>query len=268
MPTRSPIHKIGGMLHPMNGEGSDLTRKLIAWLQHEQALSKEEALDVSSLVIPKIPSPPQPNEAAIDPSFWDSVKKVARFELGKQQKRMSQNFGLTEQRFDQMVRDLKAGDDQLFERIFLKHIEDCVKFIVRHYKANWEDAYDASMECLLEFHRRLRNGKITYGNLRFLFTRMAGQIYLKWIKKTSRQDPIDDQFDLAEPPDVIDPETQEALDVAWDQLGPDCQQVLKAFYYDGTSLKELAEKLQKTPAAIRKQKQRCLEKLRYFFNQL
>ena len=122
------------------------------------------------------------------------------------------------------------------------------------------------MHTLLEFHHRIRDGKIQYGNLRFLFTRMAGQYYFKWIKKENLTTELSD-LDLADPPEDVDPEMLAVLDKAWNLLCDKCRGLLKAFYYDKKTLAEIAEAQDKDPAAIRKQKQRCVEKLRDSFTQ-
>ncbi|MEN0003886.1 MAG: sigma-70 family RNA polymerase sigma factor [Bacteroidota bacterium] len=237
----------GALRPPHEPKERTLMHPLVKWVRQSPLISQQEEMEVPSR---------------------ECTEKVARFELLKQPKRMSQNFGLTETAFEQLVAELQAGNDQLFERIFLKHFEDCVKFITNQYRASWEDAYDASMECLIEFQHRLKAGKIHYGNLRFLFTRMAGQIYLKWIKKEQLKDTMEETFDVAEPPEQLDPELLEVLNMAWEKMCADCKNILKAFYYNGMPLNELAEKLQKKPAAVRKQKQRCLDKLRHFFHHI
>lgn len=265
MAIKQPNTEMGSAVQQFKTTGEEFVRQIASLLQAEEAMPEREALAISATIVPLLEQEIVSAKDTEKTSVWESVKKVTRFELLKRQKRMNQNFGLSEMAFNQMVVALQQGDDSLFERIFLKHFEDCVRFIVRHYKAEWQDAYDASMECLLEFHKRLRNGKISYGNLRFLFTRMAGQIYLKWIKKTSQNEPMAADFDIEEEPETIDSDTLDELNMAWQKMCEDCQQVLKSFYYDGIPLKDYAALHDKTPAAVRKQKQRCVEKLRNFF---
>lgn len=177
---------------------------------------------------------------------------------------MSKNFGLSETAFEQLLLQLQKGEHQLFENIFLNHFRDCMHYVINKCKAPQEDAYDVTMETLLDFRKRLIAGKIQYGNLKFLFTQMAIQKYLKWIKKEKQQpkltetivDPLED-----------DTEDLQLLEKSWGKLGDQCQDLLKGFYYQNTPLNQLAEVLQKTPAAIRKQKQRCVDRLRQLFLQ-
>lgn len=196
--------------------------------------------------------------------IWDTFNKFADSELLKLQSQMDKNFGLSELQFNAMVDASRQGDDSIYEKIFLHHFSSCMEYLKRNYSASDEDAYDASMETLLEFLKKLKSGKIIYGNLRFLFTRMAGQIYFKWIKKENRKESMEG-VDLIEEKDPIDEEDLQILDKAWCELTEDCQVLLKAFYYDKVPLNKIAETENKTPAAVRKQKQRCVEKLRKLF---
>lgn len=174
------------------------------------------------------------------------------------------NFGLTEIQFNKMVRLLKQGDESLFRHVFLSHFDSCMAYLKNKCSATHEDAYDASMDTLVEFHKRLLADKVSYGNLRFLFTRMAVQIYWKWIKKENLNKDLEG-FDLGEELPQLDAETLMILNKAWEKLGDNCREILQAFYYESTNLKELAEKMEKSHAALRKQKERCVTVLRSNF---
>lgn len=198
--------------------------------------------------------------------LWKDFYKLADREMLHTSTSMSKNFGLTEATFNQLVSELEQGKDTLFEQVFLTHFEDCVKYLMNTYKASPEDAYDASMNTMLEFCRRLKAGRIAYGNLRFLFTRMAGQVYLKWAKKQNKQTDLDN-FDIADVTEDIDEESYAILNKAWNALQEECKSLLEAFYYDGTTLENIALAMDKSAVAVRKQKQRCVEKLRSLYIQ-
>ncbi|MFK8101738.1 MAG: RNA polymerase sigma factor [Saprospiraceae bacterium] len=196
--------------------------------------------------------------------IWKSIPIIAKREYGKIKKLMEKNFGLSELAFQELAEQLQAGDERLFEQIFLSHYKDCIAYLMKNYGASHEDAYDATMETLLNFHKGIKAAKINYGNLRFLFTKMASQVYIKWIKRENLKNPIQ-EMDLVEDPKAFDKETLQLLDQAWAGLCEDCAGLLKKFYYENISLKEIALKLNKSPEAIRKQKQRCVEKLKSYF---
>lgn len=175
----------------------------------------------------------------------------------------AQNFGLTPTEFEAMLFKLKAGDESLFEKVFLEQFEESVRYLIHRYKINRSLAYDVTMEALLKFRKRLLAGKISYGNMRFLFTRMASQFLMDSAKdRTFLLDSSHETqtIDLTDNDEILD-----LLDKAWNQLCIDCQKILDHFYYRKMALKTLAEQVGKTESAIRKQKQRCLEKLRLGF---
>ena len=101
---------------------------------------------------------------------------------------MDKNFGLSPEDFDGIVNDLKKNETHFFEQVFLQHFSDCIDFLQREYRADFNDAYDTTMDTLLEFRKRLVDGKLHYGNLRYLFTKMAAQLYVRQKKAFPVQD--------------------------------------------------------------------------------
>ncbi len=181
----------------------------------------------------------------------------------------SKNFGLSRSAFQELLKALKEGDDDLYQQIFLAHFEDCLNFLKRQYKASHHDAYDASMDALVAFCDRLKKERIQYGNLRFLFTRMAGQLYLKKTKDDSRLTELTSEWDVVDEPDGDVPaDVMDTFNDAWPRLGKGCQKLLKSFFYDQRKLKEIATQLEKNEATVRKQKQRCMSKLQEIFQTL
>ncbi|MEZ5042486.1 MAG: sigma-70 family RNA polymerase sigma factor [Saprospiraceae bacterium] len=200
--------------------------------------------------------------------FWEATQQLVRKEVNMQNQVVFNNFNLTQEAFEQMLEALKLGDKTLFEQVFLTHFKACSRFLEDKFNASPADAYDATMEALIKFHKRLKAGKIRYGNLRYLFTQIAGQIYLKE-KRLPQLQALPDDFDILDVPDETLPKETLALFArAWQELCQDCRGLLQSFYYDKITLVEIAQKTGKTDVALRKQKQRCLEKLRAAFNKI
>ncbi len=181
---------------------------------------------------------------------------------------LQQNFGLTLPQFKEMVAELRQGDDAIFKRIFLLHFSDCTHFLESKLNADPVDAYDAAIDTLLEFCKRLKKGKIQYGNLRYLFTQMARQALYRIRKKHTPLSNLDEAQDVQISDERPDDDTLEVLSVAWEQLGELCQRLLRGFYYDNTPLGDLAKVIDKSEVATRKQKQRCMQKLQTYFKAL
>lgn len=177
---------------------------------------------------------------------------------------LHQNFGLKEEEFEEMLQKMKTGDDTLFEKIFLAQFEETISYLMYRYKTDQSMAYDATMDALLKFRKRLLDGKITYYNMRFLFTQMASQFITDGFKKRTKSLELSDHERMDEVEEVDDI-ILDYLDKAWKLLGDQCSKLLENFYYKKIALNELATILGKSDAALRKQKQRCLETLRSYF---
>lgn len=182
--------------------------------------------------------------------------------------RATENFGLTPEEFTQLREDVRQGDMRLFEKVFLSHFSNCVGYLKKKYSVSHDDAYDATMDTLLAFRARLASGKIKYGNTRFLYTQMASQHLLRRLK-SSRSTSLEQlDLDLIDQMDQkISEEELELLDKAWSRLSADCQELLKLNYYQSLKLVEVALLLNRKPEAVRKQKERCKNKLLAFFSE-
>ncbi|MCB0637600.1 MAG: sigma-70 family RNA polymerase sigma factor [Lewinella sp.] len=171
------------------------------------------------------------------------------------------NFGLTEAEFLHLAEQLREGKHELYEQVFLVHFGSCMDYVKYRCKAPHAEAYDATMEAMLDLCRRIKAGKIGYGNLRYLFTRMACQHYAQ---ANGRNDLFAELagIDVIDERDEVTEAALDTLDEAWETLGQPCQRLLRGFYFNRRSLKGIAEQSGRTEAALRKQKQRCLELLR------
>jgi len=179
----------------------------------------------------------------------------------------SKNFGLSQQEFNTMVEQLKSGDEALFEKIFLSQFSESLTFVKRKYNISHEDAYDACMDSLINFRTALLRDKVSYGNLRHLFTLMASQRYLKSRPKKQLTSLSPNEQLIIVDENKVSEEDLKILNRCWEKMGTECRHILKSFYYGGLKSNEIAESVGKTPAAVRKQKERCVTMLRSSFLQ-
>jgi len=170
------------------------------------------------------------------------------------------NFGLTESEFDDLFNKLRNGDELLFETTFLTHFEPAMKYLMNSTGAIHDDAYDVTMNVLIEFRKRILDGKVKYGNLKFMFTQMCVQRYKR--EKSKKLD-VDDYTYFNQYEDyVIDEEVYTLLDKSMSKIGEQCRKIIEDVYYSKISYKVLAEKYMITAANLRKQKERCMTKLK------
>jgi RNA polymerase sigma factor (sigma-70 family) len=227
-------------------------------------LKRELAEELSLAVVEALEEQQLEDKTGQSGEICPFVVNIVEIEYDKLQTAMSKNFGLTENAFQEMTDALQYGDRTIYEQTFLAHFGDCMQYLKSTYRASHEDAYDATMDAMLEFCKRLEAGKVSFGNLRFLFTRMAGQIYFRQQKKNWPSDELHPDIPIPEEEPYSEEELK-ILEKVVEELCTDCKHIIKAFYYQDISLKELAERFQKSSAALRKQKQRCMEKLRNLF---
>lgn len=176
------------------------------------------------------------------------------------------NFGLSPEEFAELREALKDGDNRLYERIFLQHFDDSLQYLRLNDKASHQAAYDAVMETMLRFRDLLVTDKLQYGNLRYLFTRMARQEYARACKRSNRFAELPPELlELAEEKIVFDQEEYSLLTRAFNTLAPACRELLRSFYFRRQTLKEIAVAEERGAPAVRKQKSRCVATLRQYF---
>lgn len=180
------------------------------------------------------------------------------------QKQVTKNFGLTEDQFTEMIGALNQGSERLFEQAFLNHFDRSMNYLITKNGADREVAYDITMNTLLEFRKRMIQGKVKYGNLNFLFTQMCSQRYKREMGKKIDHDTYQ-QVNLED--ETFDEETFALLDKTMEKMGEECQSLIQDVYYNKLSYKDMESKYSKASAALRKQKERCITKLKMLIRQ-
>lgn len=177
---------------------------------------------------------------------------------------MTKNFNLSKSEFEKLRLQLIKGDESLFKQIFLSHFEVCCKFLRNKFRCSSEDAYDATMETLIEFRQKIISGKIEYNNLNALFNLVASQNLVRSLNqdKKKRQAIVPTNEERKDENDVY------LLDLALKKLGDSCNKILNMYYYDSINLQDIAEVIGSSYVAIRKQKERCLDRLRSLLLQI
>ena len=192
---------------------------------------------------------------------------MAQFNVAlKNRKESKSNFGLTEDEFNEVLNQLKAGNEDLFLKIFVTHFQECRFYLIDKFGVTKEKSYDICMDTLVEFRSKLLSNKIKFGNLRFLFTRMAVNNFLDETKKAQKVNEAIEVFMDQKGADVS--ETHEYFDLlkkAINSLSDDQKSLVEALFYSQKDLKEIAEEQNVSYANIRKMKQRVLTKLRTRF---
>ncbi len=181
----------------------------------------------------------------------------------------NKNFGLDETAFAQLLDQLEAGDERLFERVFVRQFRRLVRMLQSAHSAQTADAEDSVMNALLDFRRLLVARKVNYGNLEAYLHRVVvtgHQRRLRRSREVATADFPDGMMGNEAAPDFT-AEHLAAFSKAWATLCEKCSGVLKGFYYDELPHQRIAEMLGKRTDAVKQDKHRCVEKLRRAFFQ-
>ncbi|MCG8327305.1 MAG: sigma-70 family RNA polymerase sigma factor [Chitinophagales bacterium] len=244
--------------------------KLGEWLPREYPLLKEEASDILHDVFRKIQQrikkwEPGQENLDIEKELWSLAQKECKLAQPTPENRQK-NLGLSRSEFKKLCALLKQGEETLIEKVYLSHFEKCMNHLIFKEHANKEEAYNCSMDALYEIRKDLLQDKIFYGNLAYYFTYRAKRKLYRW-RGRQKQSPLplnglDFEEEEKTESDLIQNELAELIAEAINRLCADCKSMIRSYYYEEESLKEIAEKIGKSHAAIRKQITRCRDKLR------
>jgi len=176
------------------------------------------------------------------------------------------NFGLTNSEFRNYVARLRKGDESLFTKVFKDHFHDSVAHLTYKFKISKHEAYDSCMDTMLEFRAKVLEGKIKYGNLRFLFTRMALNNHINAYRSSQK---VNEAIYVFASQNNFEPIDKEAffkvLDESISLQSDKNQKFLNTAFFSSTDLATYAENQGLNYSTLRKQKQRTLAKLKATF---
>lgn len=178
---------------------------------------------------------------------------------------VAKNFGLTSREFELLCTRLREGDNSLFEKIYLAHFKKCKIYIKRKVNITFSESYDLTMDTMIDFRKGLIKGKITYGNLEFLFTRMAYYLHLKKQKQLEILDKKEYAYFESFSSQTYDEDKDEKfkdLQKVIKTLSKDKQEFIKLHFMKKMKLAEIAKLTGESNATIRKRKQRIIESLK------
>ena len=233
-------------------------------IQHATGCAFRDAQVAAKKILERLSISLSPDTSLVDDDLVKAeLANLIIIEVTHLKKIMSKNFDLSEHQFLHLIGQLKQGDNVLFEKVFLAHFESCLHFVRKKFSISYDEAYDVTMDTLLLFRKKLVTDKVKYGNSRFLFTQMACQHYIKKNEKSRRE--IASANEASDDTEAVDEASIAILRQSWQELGVACQELLKKIYYGNMKLTEIAKEEQKSDVSIRKQKQRCVAKLRALF---
>lgn len=176
---------------------------------------------------------------------------------------LKDNFNLSKKEFDAFVMQLKQGDSSMFTTVFNEQFQESVQYISSKFNISSDVAYDACMDTMIVFRDKIMEDKIKYGNMRYLFTRMAANTYLDNIKRNKR---INTAIAVFTNDDKNVNQDKEGffnkLDSVVNQLNEEHKSLINDLFYSTKSLEQIASEKNIAYATLRKRKERVLTRLR------
>jgi len=146
------------------------------------------------------------------------------------------------------------------------HFDQCISFLRSKFKLGDDDAYDVCLDAMLKFRTKVLKDKIKYGNLSYLYTRMASNVFLDRKRQSTKVDHAikffiedDGSYKLNEDQFI------DILEHSMGQLDPENKELLEHIYYEEIDIHEISKNMNISYPALRKRKQRMLEKLKSLF---
>lgn len=247
-----------------------LTKEFTLWIQEKYPTLVTESDSILKDVFKKVEKKVTKSKLSMTGEMLrgmllELTEKECEFALPTPENQ-AKNMGLTRKRFKEYLSKLKGGNEDLIEKVYLAHFKKCVSYLMSTKRCSPEDAHESSLNALLEIRKELMEDRIYYGNLGYYFTKRAqNKLYKIQMKRKEVVRPIDgieieDSKNLEE--DMFDVQLQKVVAEAVKKLNPHCQEILKLFYYEELSMKEIAARLNKNHDAIRQEAKRCRDKLR------
>jgi len=173
----------------------------------------------------------------------------------------------------ELVDMLKSSDtakvDLAYKQIYLAHSE-MVKTYVRRNSGTSEDAVDLFQDTMIVIYNNVRKKDFELNSqLNTYIFSIARNVWYKKLRKMNKTLSIDESSyrigdDELNGLEIIEKlEKFEYLQSSISKLGKDCSNVLKSFYYDKKSMKQIGKEMNYASEQVaRNKKMSCLKKLR------
>ena len=179
------------------------------------------------------------------------------------------NFKLKDLSGSEIVSLIKMNDGQILKRLYTSNFIKVKKYVLKN---NGDDAAakDVFQEAFVAMWRNIKNDKFSSEDS----SSVNGYIYQiaknKWLDhlrsaRYKRTSPLDNGLE-ADAPEILETEEKnkklKILMESMDKMGERCKNILKLFYYERRSFREIAEITGLDEASARNAKYRCQKQLK------
>jgi RNA polymerase sigma factor (sigma-70 family) len=172
---------------------------------------------------------------------------------------------------------LNRMDNRAFTLLYARVYQACMNY-ARTNSGTIDDAQDHLQKVMELFLLKLRTNKYLYqpsAKVSTYFIKVFMQSWLKHITRpTLKTNQLADEFDLIDTDQLNEMDinelakNQELVNQAYDQLRPNCQEIISFYYKDELPIAQLAQLMKLTPESARNQLYRCRQYFRDYYKGL
>ncbi len=172
---------------------------------------------------------------------------------------------------EKLIADLCSNDEliinEAFYYLYKKYYQMAANF-VKHNNGTEAEAEDVFQESLIAFYENIRSmkfrGESSIKTYLYATVRNTWYSYLRSNNNTFNIENPELSFvaDVNEPDAAYNKELSDLINEMMDRIGDSCKKVLRYYYYDKLSMKEIQERMNfGTVKSAKTQKYKCLKKL-------
>lgn len=164
--------------------------------------------------------------------------------------------------------EIQAGKQKAIETVYNRYKAEFIIYALR-FSIYEEDALDIYQDSIIILYENIVSGKLstlTSSLKTYLFAIGKYKIYNTLKLKINTTDYLEYEFLLGEETQddfTLQEENIEKIQIAYQELGEKCQQVLKLFYFENRDIEEIKNKLNyASKDVVKSQKSRCIKHLK------
>ena len=175
-------------------------------------------------------------------------------------------------REQELLERIRSGDEKAMELVYSQNRKSFIGWCIENYSSTEEEAVDHYQDAITIFLEKVMNGSLTSidSSIKtYVFGIGKNRIRQQFQKENTKARHLDEvaehyQF-LASNKELGDifSSARDSMLRAFDDLGDQCKEILRLFYFEKRSMSEIAVEMGfKNEGVSRTTKKRCLEKVR------
>ena len=170
-----------------------------------------------------------------------------------------------------IIERIKGGNSETLSEVYKQYRLEFCLWLIKHYHSSMDNALEVYQDTIIAFYENVNNGKLTElsSSLKTYLFSIGKNKYLSLARKSGRSisaegrlEMITDNGDDLEEVKIKDAQLN-LVEASLKKLSDHCRELLKLYYYDKLSMKDIMDKLDyKNANTAKNQKYKCMQQLR------